>query len=249
MLPFLYICSFAIEAAAQAQQALPIKEATRNRSDHVAVHLGETMVVRGVVTDEPHDVGSGSSLANLQDSTGGIALFGATQCCRQQVLSGGTYLRPAANWRSTGEWRNSNWRLFVEPAPPPLLLCTSPPSSCAARSSPASWFAAKGQIVLLPNGGIALRDNSGEIPVYMLRSFFQHANFMQRLLQGGQVEIVGFARQRINDGEPPDSGYVLSPRDELDFKFAPLTRYRETAAVALVVLGLLPLSLAAPPRR
>ena len=60
---------------------------------------------------------------------------------------------------------------------------------------------------------------------------------MQRLLQGGQVEIVGLARQRVNDGEPSDSGYLLSPRDELDFKFAPLTRYRETAAVALVVLG------------
>ena len=60
---------------------------------------------------------------------------------------------------------------------------------------------------------------------------------MQRLLQGGQVEIIGLARQRVNDGEPLNSGYLLSPRDELDFKFAPLTRYRETAGVALVVLG------------
>ena len=76
MWPFLYLGLAAIEAAAQAPQALPIGEAIRNRSDHRAVHLGETMVVTGVVTDEPHDVGSGSSLANLQDATGGIALFG-----------------------------------------------------------------------------------------------------------------------------------------------------------------------------
>ena len=96
---------------------------------------------------------------------------------------------------------------------------------------------ANGQIVLLPNGGIALRDQSGEIQVYLLRSYFQHTSFMQRLLQGGQVEIIGLARQRVNDGEPLNSGYLLSPRDELDFKFAPLTRYRETAGVALVVLG------------
>ena len=76
MWPFLCICLAAIEAAAQTPQALPIREAIRNRSDHRAVHLGETMVVTGVVTDEPHDVGSGNSLANLQDATGGIALFG-----------------------------------------------------------------------------------------------------------------------------------------------------------------------------
>src|SRR5260370_41278164 len=66
-----------MEGGGQAPpQSLPIREAIRNRSDHRAVHLGETLVVTGVVTDEPHDVGSGSSLANLQDATGGIALYG-----------------------------------------------------------------------------------------------------------------------------------------------------------------------------
>jgi len=94
-----------------------------------------------------------------------------------------------------------------------------------------------GQIILQSNGGVALRDHSGEIPIYLLRSFFQHTVFMKRLLQGGKVEIVGVARQRVNDREPPDSGYLLSPRDELDFKFTPLTRYREIVAGAFVVLG------------
>jgi hypothetical protein len=41
---------------------------------------------------------------------------------------------------------------------------------------------AKGKIILLPNGGIALRDQSGEIQVYLLRSY-QHTSFAARLLQ------------------------------------------------------------------
>ena len=238
MSPFLYICLIAIEAAAQAPQTLPIKEATRNSSDHRAVHLGETMVLTGVVTDEPHDVGSGNSLANVQDSTGGIALFGDHAVLPPGGFKRGDILEARGNlaqYRGMEELQLEAVRRTGATAPPPPFYV--PAARLRGEEQSGKLVAAKGQIVLLPNGGIALRDNSGEIPIYLLRSFFQHTNFMQRLLQGGQVEIVGFARQRINDGEPPDSGYLLSPRDELDFKFAPLTRYRETAAVALVVLA------------
>ena len=236
--PFLYICLVAIEAAAQAPQALHIVEAIRNRSDHRAVHLGETMVVTGVVTDEPHDVGSGNSLANLQDVTGGIALFGDHAVLPPGAFKRGDILEARgklAQYRGMEELQLEAVRRTGTTAPPPPFYVLA--ASLRGEEHSGKLVAAKGQIVLLPNGGIALRDGSGEIPIYLLRSFFQHTNFMQRLLQGGQVEIVGFARQRINDGEPPDSGYLLSPRDELDFKFAPLTRYRETGAVALVVLA------------
>ena len=213
-------------------------EAVRNRSDHRAVHLGETMVVTGVVTDEPHDVGSGNSLANLQDVTGGIALFGDHAVLPPGGFKRGDILEARgklAQYRGMEELQLEAVRRTGTTAPPPPFYVLA--ASLRGEEHSGKLVAAKGQIVLLPNGGIALRDSSGEIPIYLLRSFFQHTNFMQRLLQGGQVEIVGFARQRINDGEPPDSGYLLSPRDELDFKFAPLTRYRETGAVALVVLA------------
>ncbi len=59
---------------------------------------------------------------------------------------------------------------------------------------------------------------------------------MQRLLQGGPAEIVGLARQRIEQGQPRDSGYLLSPRDEQDFQFGTLPKYREMALVGLFVL-------------
>ena len=217
---------------------LPIREATRNRSDHRAVHLGETMVVTGVVTDEPHDVGSGNSLANLQDATGGIALFGDHALLPPGGFKRGDILEARgklAQYRGMEELQLEAVRRTGTTAPPPPFYVSA--ARLRGEEHSGKLVAAKGQIVLLPNGGIALRDSSGEIPIYLLRSFFQHTNFMQRLLQGGQVEIVGFARQRITDGEPSDSGYLLSPRDDLDFKFAPLTRYRETAAVALIVLA------------
>ena len=238
MWPFLFICLAAIEAAAQAPQALPISEAIRNRSDHHAVHLGETMVLTGVVTDEPHDVGSGNSLANLQDATGGIALFGDNGLLPPGGFKRGDVLEvrgKLAQYRGMEELQLEAVRRTGATEPPAPLYV--PAARLRGEEHSGKLVVAKGQIVLLPNGGIALRDSSGEIPVYLLRAFFQHTNFMQRLLQGGQVEIVGFARQRIADGEPSDSGYMLSPRDERDFKFAPQTRYRETAAVAFVVLA------------
>ena len=238
MWPFLYTCLAAIEIAAQAPQALPIREASRNSSDHRAVHLGETMVLSGVVTDEPHDVGSGNSLANLQDATGGIALYGDHALLPPGGFKRGDLLEvrgKLAQYRGMEELQLEAVRRTGATAPPvPFHVAAD---RLRGEEHSGKLVAAKGQIVLLPNGGIALRDSSGEITIYLLRSFFQHTNFMQRLLQGGQVEIVGFARQRIADGEASDSGYILSPRDELDFKFAPLAHYRETAAVSLVVFA------------
>jgi PAS domain S-box-containing protein len=236
--PFFYLCLVAIQAAAQTPQAVPIGEAIRNRSDYSAVHLGETLVITGVVTDEPHDVGSGSSLGNLQDATGGIALFGDHAVLPPASFKRGDILVTRGKllqYRGMEELQVATVRRTGATAPPAPLDVSA--ARLRGEEYSGRLVRVKGQIVLLPNGGIALRDDSGEIPVYLLRSFFQHTSFMQRLLQGGRVAIVGFARQRVNDGEPPGSGYLLSPRDDLDFQFAPLTRYRETAAVVLVVLG------------
>jgi PAS domain S-box-containing protein len=228
----------AIQIAAQAPRAFPIGEAIRNRSDHRVVHLGETLVVSGVVTDEPHDVGSGNSLANIQDATGGIALFG-----EHRVLAPGSFKRgdilevrgKLSQYRGMEELQLEAVRKTGDSEPPPPL--NVPAVRLRSEEYSGRMVRARGQIVLQPNGGIALKDESGEIPVYLLRSFFQHTSFMQRLLQGGQVAITGLARQRVNDGQAQDSGYLLAPREEADFQFVPLTRYRETVAVALAVLG------------
>ena len=202
------------------------------------MHLGETLVLTGVVTDEPHDVGSGSSLANLQDATGGIALYGPHAVLPPGGFKRGDILEvrgKLAQYKGMEELQLEAVRRTGATEPP--LPLDVPAVKLRGEEYSGRLVRVQGQIILLPNGGIALRDHFGEIPVYMLRSFFQHTSFMQRLLQGGQVEILGLARQRVNDGEPLASGYLVSPRDELDFKFAPLTRYRESAVIALLVLG------------
>ncbi len=202
------------------------------------MHLNETLMITGVVTDVPHDVGLGNSLANMQDATGGIALFGDHAVLPPGGFKRGDILEASGKltqYRGMEELQLDSARRTGTTVPPPPVNVSTVKLNGEEHSG--SLVRVKGQIVLQPNGGIALRDDSGEIPIYLLRSFFQHTSFVQRLLQGGEVEIVGFARQRVNDGEPPGSGYLLAPRDDLDFKFGPLTRYRETAAVTLVVLG------------
>ena len=238
MWPILYVSLAATEAAAQTPQSIPIGEAIRNRSDHVAVHLGEMVTISGVVTEGPHDVGSGSSLANLQDATGGITLFGDHKVLPPGSFNRGDVLEARgklAQYRGMEELQLEAVRQTGTAAPPQPF--DVPAVKLRGEEHSGKLVRVIGQIILQPNGGVALRDHSGEIPIYLLRSFFQHTVFMQRLLQGGKVEIVGLARQRVNDREPPDSGYLLSPRDELDFKFTPLTRYREIVAGAFAVVG------------
>ena len=196
------------------------------------------MVVTGIVTDEPHDVGLGNSLANVQDATGGIALFGTHDVLPPGAFKRGDILEARgklAQYRGMEELQLEGVRRTGATEPPPPVEV--PPVRLNGEEYSGRLVRARGEIVLLPDGGIALRDGSGEIQVYLLRAFFQHTSFMQRLLQGGQVTITGLARQRISDGQPPNSGYILAPREDLDFQFAPVTRYRETALVTLAVLG------------
>jgi len=227
-----------MEAVAQSPQAMSIAEARRNGSDHRPVRFGEPVVITGVLTDEVHDVGSGNSLSNVQDATGGMALFGD-----QHALPLGSFKRgdgveargKVSQYRGLEEVQLTSIRRTGTAVPPAPVEVSA--GSLRGEDYAGMLVRARGKLVLLQNGGIALRDESGEIQVYLLRSFFQNTPFMQRMLQGGPVDIVGFARQRVGDGESGDSGYYLAPRDMADFHFPPLTRYRETAVAALVLLG------------
>jgi PAS domain S-box-containing protein len=237
MWPLVILVFIALPAAAQTGRAIPIREAIRNRPDHSAAHEGETITVAGVVTDGSHDVGSGSSLANLEDASAGIALFGTHAALPPGVFQAGDVLEARGK---LSQYRGME-ELMVEevhrtatahpPAPHDVLAAQLLGEEYSGR-----LVRVTGKLILGPNGSVAVRDRSGEIPVYLFHSFFQDTGFMQRLLQGGPVEIVGLARQRVESGQPPDSGYLLSPRDEQDFKFGALPRYREMALGGLLVL-------------
>jgi PAS domain S-box-containing protein len=228
----------AITAASQTVGVMPISEAIRNRPDYSATHYGETITVIGVVTDGSHDVGSGTSLANVQDANAGIALFGNHAVMPPGAFRRGDVLKARGK---LSQYRGME-ELMVEevhrtgtaelPAAQDVLAAKLQGEDYSGR-----LVRVKGQLILGPNGSVTLRDHSGEIPVYMFHDFFQNTGFMQRLLQGGPVEILGLARQRMEPGQPRNSGYLLSPRDAQDFKFGTLPKYRQMALGGLIVLG------------
>ena len=226
-------------AAAQTYREMPIGEAIRNRPDWSAAHSGEMIAITGVVTDASHDVGGGYSLGNLEGANGGIALFGDHAVFPPGAFRRGDVLEARgklSQYRGMEELQVLGVRRTGtgQPLAPHDVLA----AQLHGEDYSGRLVRVTGQLILGRNGSVTLRDRSGEIPVYLFHSFFQDTAFMQRLLQGGPAEIVGFARQRIDQGQPPNSGYLLSPRDEQDFKFGTLPRYREMALGGLIVLGI-----------
>src|SRR5262249_9031552 len=155
----------------------------------------------------------GGSLANLQDASGGIALFGDHAVLPPGAFQRGDVLQARGK---LSQYRGMEELLVEEvhrtgtaepPTPHDVLVAQLLGEDYSGRLVRVS-----GQLILGTTGNVAMRDRSGEIPVYLFHSFFQNTAFMQRLLQGGPVEIVGLARQRIEQGRPPNSGYLLSPR-------------------------------------
>jgi PAS domain S-box-containing protein len=234
---FCFLLFLATAAASQTAGVMPISEAIRNRPDHSAAHDGETITVTGVVTDGSHDVGSGNSLANVQDANAGIALFGGHAILPPGAFRRGDLLEARgklSQYRGMEELMVEEVRRTGTTSPP------APQEILAARLRGEDYSGrlvrVTGQLILGPNGSVILRDRSGEIPVYMFHDFFQNTGFMQRLLQGGPVEIIGLARQRIEPGQPRNSGYLLSPRDAQDFKFGTLPKYRQMVVGGFIVL-------------
>ena len=236
--PLFFVGFLAIPAACHAVTAMPIAEAIRNDPDGTAIHRSEAISITGTVTDDSHDVGSGNSLANLQDATGGIALFGDHAVLPPGAFHRGDVLEARgklSQYRGMEELQVEEVRRIGVAAPPT-------PSNVLAAQLRGEQYSGRlvrltGQVILGPKGSVTLHDRSGDIPVYLFHFFFQNTGFMQRLLQGGPAEIVGLARQRIEQGQPPNSGYLLSPRDEQDFIFGPRPKYREMVVGGLLVLG------------
>ncbi|HKS37219.1 MAG TPA: PAS domain S-box protein, partial [Verrucomicrobiae bacterium] len=85
-----------------------------------------------------------------------------------------------------------------------------------------------------------IRDRSDIIDVVISERLLADHKFVNRLMQGGRVEMVGLAGQ--SDTDPPfDSGYRLIPRDSNDFSFAPVPPY-SAIAISTLVAGLLAIS-------
>ncbi len=238
-------------SANAAEKVTPIREVLRdNDANYVPDRLGETFTVSGVLISNPVNLrGFGpdstepASLVNLQDATGGIALFTRNTA----LLASGFKIGDAVQARGKLSQHNGVEELLLVEIrrlgdgtiPQPRDVLTA---DVRSERYSGQLVRVVGELVVPPDlldtrQGLALRDRSGEIPVMVADGFFSDPHFANRLMQGGKAELVGIASQECK--EPPfNSGYRLLPRDPGDFAFHPLPPYKVIAiTLALALLS------------
>lgn len=227
-------------SAGYAQQpgAVPIREALRDvGGDLVPDRLGETVELVGIAFSDPLVIGPRASLINLQDSTGGIALF-TRDTTQLKTLAAGDRVRVRG---AVGQYRGAE-QLIIErierigtaeiPAPRDVLA-----ADLLGERYAGQLVRVTGELVASEGseGRITaeMRDRSGRIPVLISERFLSDPEFTRRLRRGGEAEIVGIPSQ--SDATPPfDSGYQLIPRGKEDFSLPFLPPYRQIAIAVLL---------------
>ena len=218
--------------------------------DRVPDSVGQTLVVEGVLTSDPHLFSSrgrdAAWLVNLQDATGGIVLFTRDAALLPPGLRRGERVRATGVLSQYRGAEQLEVKVLEQQGPGPL------PEPLAARAADLNSEHYSGQMVrvtgelmvppdlLSRRSGLRLRDRSGEINVFISDRFFGDASFAARLARGGMVQILGIASQDDSD-TPFDSGYRLIPRDPGDFHFSLMPPYR-TLLVGGGLLALVALS-------
>ncbi len=232
----------ALTAATQEPKPISVREALRDDDrNYIPDRLGQTVTLVGVLTCDPLILSPAASLINLQDDTGGIALF-----TRDTTLLVGHFNRgDLVEVRGQISQYKGQEQLVIEqirrlgtralPLPQDVLA-----SDLHTERYENQLVRVVGQLVVPPdrsvkNHGFLLRDRSGEIPLYIYPWLFDNPRFSERLMKGGSVEVAGVLGQ-YKEQPPFNSGYRLVPRDPADFRFAPLPPYRAvTFSTALLV--------------
>ncbi len=242
---FLLLAALFLIAPVQGQEPapIPVQEALRDdNKDLVPDRLGETVTLVGVLTSDTRYAQRGS-LVNFQDATGGILLY-----CRENARMAGLQRGDRVQARGRiGQYRGTEQleveeivRLGEGEVPRPRDVRAV---ELLSERYSGQLVRVVGELRVPPNllatlEGLTVRDRSGEIPVDINRRYLQDQRFVEQLLKGGRVELIGIARQ--SKPEPPyNSGYELRPRGPADFHFVAAPPYRTIGlvALALVVFG------------
>lgn len=241
LLPLLLLgLLFGGAAAGQEPQAIPIREALRDANgNYVPDRLGETVTLVGVLTTGPRTVTRGT-LASFQDATGGILLYS-----REKALLAGFERGDRVQARGKiGQFRGAEQlemeevrRLGEGEMPRPRDVRAA---DLHSERYSGQLVRVVGELLVPPNllatrEGLMLRDRSGQIPVDISSRFLENPKFVERLLKGGRVELIGIARQSKRD-PPFNSGYELMPRGPSDYHFAPVPPYQAIGLTALALL-------------
>jgi len=240
-------------SANAAEKVTPIREVLRdNDANYVPDRLGETFTVSGVLISSPVNLrGFGpdsteyATVVNLQDGTGGIALFTRNTALLASGFKNGDAVEARGKLSQHDGVEEllltEIRRLGAGTVPQPHDVLTA---DVRSERYSGQLVRVVGELVVPPDlldkrQGLALRDRSGEIPVMVADGFFSDPQFASRLMQGGKAELVGIAGQFCKD-PPFNSGYRLLPRDPGDFDFHPLPPYK----VIVITLALAVLSFA-----
>jgi PAS domain S-box-containing protein len=235
--------------AAAPENITAIGEALRdNDRNYVPDRLGETLLLNGVLISDPVNIRSFgpdsrdyATLANLQDGTGGIAIF-----TRNTGLLGDKFKRgDVLQVRGKLSQHNGMEELMITevrrlgngvlPKPHDVLAADVNSERFSGQLVRVTGELAVPSDVLETERGLVLNDRSGEVQVAISGRFFSNPNFVRRFMQGGKVDIVGIAGQYCK--EPPfNSGYRLVPRDSADFGFVPAPPYRLIAISGGILL-------------
>jgi PAS domain S-box-containing protein len=222
-----------------------VREATDYEGNQpIPGRLGKSVTVEGVLIDGPIPVGTDSSLADLEDSTGGVTLYGLTGT----LLAGGIHRGDEVRVSGTIQQYEGQTEILARridrlrsgmlPLPRDVLA-----ANLLGIHYLGQLVRVAGELHLTKNARgqreIILSDRSGQIPIYLGGQFLQDEQFARRLLEGGRASVVGILTySQPGRGAVTHSGYRLIPRDPADFAFRPVFPYRLMAA-ALGVLALL----------
>src|SRR5712692_3728105 len=186
-------------ANCQAPKVTPVKEATDYQGNQpIPGRLGQSVTVEGVLTDGPIPVGAHASLADLQDSTGGIKLYSPTRVLVDGHIHRGDEVRISGTIQQY-EGQTEILVQHIDRLGPGTL---PPPRDVLAADILGTRYLGQlvrleGKVLLTKNslgqGEIILSDRSGQIPIYVGSRFFQDAQFARRLIERGPVNVVGIA--------------------------------------------------------
>lgn len=204
--------------------------------------LGRRVRVSGVITGEPLDVGGGKVLGNLEDGTGGVALYGVAS------VFGASLPKPGKLIEVEGELGSYLGMEEIQISSVKVLGEVNPLDPIPALAADVRAGRHEGRIVrlsghLLPiedpaTATVRFSDSSGAVTVYLVRGLLQNPAFVSKLAAGGKLSLVGIVRERTSaDAQKPL--FLISPRDPADFQFERTPPVLEFALVGTGVLLLI----------
>ena len=191
-------------------------------------------------------MGADSSLADLQDSTGGITLYFPSRALLAGRFHRGDEVRVSGIIEQY-EGQTEILVRHIERLGPGTL--PAPLDVLAADLLGTRYL---GQLVRVEGKvsfkkdtrgqrEIVLSDRSGQLPIYVGNLLLQDPEFDRRLLAGGRrATVVGIAAySQPENGPVTQSGYRLIARGPADFTFRPVPPYRLIASGLTLMVALL----------